>query len=88
MAHYCPEFARIETALLIVIASKGGTGQLLHLAVSRFDEEGVDNFMTVFLGDRVMVRDLLVEGVRIVADLVQAGPHDGACCPGDIVTRT
>ena len=68
--------------------STGGTGQLLHLAVSRFDEEGVDNFATVFLGDRVMVRDLRVEGAKIVADLVQAGPHDGACCPGDVVTRT
>ena len=72
----------------LVNYSTGGTGQLLHLAVSRFDERGVDNFATAFLGDRVMVRDLRVEGVRIVADLVQAGPHDGACCPGDIVTRT
>jgi len=68
--------------------STGGTGQLLHLAVSRFDDRGVDNFATVFLGDRVMVRDLRVEGASIVADLVQAGPHDGACCPGDVVTRT
>ena len=72
----------------LVNYSTGGTGQLLHLAVSRFDEEGVDNFATVFLGDRVMVRDLRVEGVRIVADLVQAGPHDGACCPGDVITRS
>ena len=72
----------------LVNYSTGGTGQLLHLAVSRFDEEGVDNFATVFLGDRVMVRDLRIEGVRIVADLVQAGPHDGACCPGDVITRS
>jgi len=72
----------------LVNYSTGGTGQLLHLAVSRFDKTGVDNFATVFLGDRVMVRDLRVESGRIVADLVQAGPHDGACCPGDVVTRT
>ena len=72
----------------LVNYSTGGTGQLLHLAVSRFDEEGVDNFATVFLGDRVMVRGLRVEGAKIVADLVQAGPNDGACCPGDVVTRT
>ena len=72
----------------LVNYSTGGTGQLLHLAVSRFDGEGVDNFATVFLGDRVMVRDLRIEGASIVADLVQAGPHDGACCPGDVVTRT
>lgn len=68
--------------------STGGTGQLLHLAVSRFNESGVDNFATVFLGDRVMVRGLRVEDGTIVADLVQAGPDDGACCPGDVVTRT
>ena len=72
----------------LVNYSTGGTGQLLHLAVSRFDEAGVDNFATVFLGDRVMVRDLRVESGRIMADVVQAGPHDGACCPGDVVTRT
>jgi heat shock protein HslJ len=72
----------------LVNYSTGGTGQLLHLAVSRFDEEGVDNFATVFLGDRVMVRDLRVDDGRIIADLIQAGPHDGACCPGDVVTRT
>jgi heat shock protein HslJ len=67
--------------------STGGTGQLLHLAVSRFGEAGVENFATVFLGDRVMVRDLSIENGRILADLVQAGPSDGACCPGDVVTR-
>jgi len=68
--------------------STGGTGQLLHLAVTRFDEKGVDNFATAFLGDRVMVRDLRIEDGKIVADLIQAGPDDGACCPGDVVTRT
>jgi len=71
----------------LVNYSTGGTGQLLHLAVSRFDEEGVDNFATVFVGDRVMVRALRLEGVRIVADLVQAGPNDGAFCPGAVITR-
>jgi heat shock protein HslJ len=78
---------RTESANLVNY-STGGTGQLLHLAVSRFDEARVDNFATVFLGDRVMVRDLRIESGRIVADLVQAGPDDGACCPGDLVTRT
>ena len=72
----------------LVNYSTGGTGQLLHLAVSRFDEAGVDNFATVFLGDRVMVRDLRVESGKIMADLIQAGPNDGACCPGDAVTRS
>jgi len=77
---------RMESVNLVNY-STGGTGQLLHLAVSRFDEAGVDNVATVFLGDRVMVRDLRIESGRIVADLVQAGPNDGACCPGDLVTR-
>ena len=71
----------------LVNYSTGGTGQLLHLAVSRFGETGVDNFSTAFLGDRVMVRGLRIESDRILADLVQAGPNDGACCAGDMVTR-
>lgn len=67
--------------------SGGGTGQFVHLAVSRFDGERLNNFATVLLGDRVDIRALREEDGLIAVDLVQAGPADAACCPGDLVTR-
>jgi heat shock protein HslJ len=59
----------------------------VHLAVSRFAEGGVDNFATVLLGDRVMVRGINIENGSVVVDMIQAGRDDGACCAGDVVTR-
>lgn len=71
----------------LVSYSGGGTGRFVHLAVSRFAKGVVDNFATAPIGDRVMIRDLRVDNDVILVDLVQAGPQDGACCPGDAVTR-
>ena len=68
--------------------SAGGTGQFVHLAVSRFDDETVDNFATALLGDRVQVRDINIVDGSIVVDMVQQGPQDGSCCAGDVVTRS
>ena len=71
----------------LVNYSAGGTGQFVYLAVSRFAENGVENFETVLLGDRVMVRDLRIDNGVVVVDMIQAGPNDGACCPGELVTK-
>ncbi len=67
--------------------SGGGTGQFVHLAVSRFDNGKVSNFDTRLLGDRVQIVDMRIEGAEVVLQLVQAGPGDGACCPSELVTR-
>ena len=68
--------------------SAGGTGQFVHLAVTRFDNESVDNFATALLGDRVQVRHINIVDGSIVVDMVQQGPEDGSCCAGDVVTRS
>ena len=72
----------------LVNYSAGGTGQFVHLAITRFDNEAVDNFATVLLGDRVQVRDINIVDGSIVVDMVQQGPQDGSCCAGDVVTRS
>jgi heat shock protein HslJ len=33
-----------------------------------------------------MVRDLRIDSGLIVVDMIQAGPDDGACCPGELAT--
>ena len=72
----------------LVNYSAGGTGQFVHLAITRFDNEVVDNFATALLGDRVQVRDINIVDGSIVVDMVQQGPQDGSCCAGDVVTRS
>jgi heat shock protein HslJ len=75
-------------AVVGLSSSSGGSGTFLHLAV--VDRRGgrVENVATALLGNRVQVRGVKVDGGRLVVDLVQAGPQDAMCCPGELVTRT
>ncbi len=77
-----------ESAVLLW-TSTGGSGTFDYLAVlDRAADGSVANPATAGLGDRVRVRDArLADGV-VVLDLVQAGPGDAACCPGEKVRRT
>lgn len=78
---------RLETAVLINYAP-GGTGDFLYLAIVQ-DQEGLPvNIATALVGDRPRVRSFVIVGEEIHLDLIQAGPEDGMCCPGDVVTRT
>ena len=77
-----------ESAVLLW-TSTGGSGTFDYLAVlGRTADGSVVNRATAGLGDRVRVRDAQILGGRIVLDLVQAGPGDAACCPGEKVRRT
>ncbi len=74
-----------EAVTLLNLAS-GGTGQLLYLAiVDRRDGRPV-NVATELVGDRVHVRGVRTRGRRLYLDVVQAGPEDAACCPGELAT--
>ncbi|HYV84380.1 MAG TPA: META domain-containing protein [Patescibacteria group bacterium] len=76
-----------EEAVVLLAESSGGSGVLVDLAVAGRDGDVVRNVATVLLGDRVQVRDLRLVGGTLVADVVQPGPGDAACCPGQMVTR-
>jgi hypothetical protein len=72
---------RVPDAALILVGSGGGTGVFLDLAaVLNLDGEPapVD---TVFLGDRVQIEDLWIEGGRVLLDVITHGPEDPMCCP-------
>jgi heat shock protein HslJ len=75
-----------ETAVLINYAP-GGTGDFLYLAIMKKHEDMPINLATLYVGDRVRIRDFYLKGNRIHIDLIQAGPDDGMCCPGDVLTR-
>jgi len=77
-----------EEAVVLLAGSSGGSGTFSYLAAVGRDGAAVANLGTALLGDRVQLRSARTDGRRIVVDLVQAGPDDAACCPGDLVTRT
>ena len=76
-----------EDAVVLVNFAPGGTGQLLHLALMSVREGKAQQTAAAFIGDRVKTRDLRIDNGTIVLDLVQAGPRDASCCPGELATR-
>lgn len=77
-----------EEAVVLLSGGSGGSGRRSYLAVVGRRDDRLANLGTAMLGDRVQLREGRIEGRRILLDLVQAGPADAACCPGELVTRT
>ena len=77
-----------EEAVFLLWSSSGGSGTFDYLAVLGRDANGLAAALaTAALGDRVKVRSAdIVEG-RIVLEVLQAGPEDAACCPGQMFKR-
>lgn len=75
-----------ETVVLLSF-SGGGSGEFVYFAVLDAKEGRVHNTATTPLGDRVKVVEAEVQGSTLRARLLQAGPNDAACCPGDLITR-
>jgi heat shock protein HslJ len=75
-----------DDAVVLLTYAPGGTGQLLHLAVVTRRKGKIENVATTLIGDRVQIRDVRIEQKRIFVDLVQAGPKDAMCCPGEVTT--
>ena len=73
-------------AVVLLNLSTGGTGQLLHLAVVTSRNDALENRATVFVGDRIQVRDGRIDEGRIILDVVRAGADDAACCPGEVIS--
>jgi heat shock protein HslJ len=78
-----------EEAVVLLWSSSGGSGTFDYVAVLDRDAKGAVSTVAIApLGDRVKVRSAAIEDGRIVFDVVQAGPGDAACCPGQNVRRT
>jgi heat shock protein HslJ len=75
-----------EEAVVMPWESSGGSGTFTYLAVLGYEGGDLVNLATVGVGDRVQLRDARIAGDRIELDVVQAGPEDAACCPGEMAT--
>ena len=75
-----------EEAIVMLWESSGGSGTYTYLAVLGREGSDVVNLATADIGDRVQLRDSRISGNLVELDVVQAGPEDAACCPGEMVT--
>lgn len=75
-------------AVVFLTVSGGGTGDLLSMAALVRDGGDVRHAATVLIGDRVQIRSADLNDGVVKLDIVQAGPQDAMCCPGDLVTRS
>lgn len=77
-----------DEAIVLLAASAAGSGTRNFLGAAGWDETGALRILgTGRLGDRVQVRGARVTDGRIEVDVVQPGPGDAACCPGDTARR-
>ena len=75
-----------ETAVFLAETS-GGSGTFLYVAVMGRDADGIVNLATAPAGDRIQVRDAWIDDGIMSLEVVQAGPDDAMCCPGELATR-
>jgi hypothetical protein len=76
-----------EEAVVLLSESSGGSGEFLYVAVVGRRGGELENIATAAVGDRVQIRAGWIEGDRVFLSVVQAGPEDAACCPGELATR-
>jgi heat shock protein HslJ len=78
-----------EEAVVLLWSNSGGSGTFDYIAVAGRDKNGAPlNLATAALGDRVKIRSAEINDGRITVNVVQAGPEDAACCPGQKFKRT
>lgn len=74
-------------AAAVLISDPGGSGTFYDLAVVVDQDEAPVNIATTFLGDRLIINELSLEGDEIVVDMVTSGPNDPLCCPSQQVIK-
>ena len=78
-----------DEAVVLLWSNSGGSGSFDFVVVMGRDGAGEPaNIATAALGDRVKIRAGSIDSGQIVLDVIQAGPGDAACCPGQRFRRT
>jgi len=68
-------------AAVVLTAQTGGSGTFYNLHAVLNEGGAANPLAPVFLGDRVMLKEIVIKDGRITVDMVVAGPSDPACCP-------
>jgi heat shock protein HslJ len=75
-----------DESVVFLWSGSGGPGTRAHVAVLDRSAGEVVNVATRLLGDRVQVRHAALDGDLLRLDIVNAGPGDAACCPGELTS--
>lgn len=70
-----------DEAAAVLLASMGGTGSFVHLVLIEYRNGVPETTATALLGDRVILKNLSIEGADIVLDTIEQGDFDPLCCP-------
>lgn len=76
-----------EETIALLWSSSGGSGTFDYLALMARQDGRVVNLGTAELGDRVDIRSYGLEAGRLVLEVIQPGPDDPRCCPGQKMRR-
>ena len=77
-----------DDAAVILVVQSGGSGTFYYLCAV-INEEGTPvNVATLFLGDRIQIRDLLIRSGKIEIDMMVHGPGDPMVKPTRETHRT
>lgn len=77
----------VDEVLALMEENSGGTGHFLYIVPFSLIDGEMVQLGHALVGDRVKIRSVGIEGGRIVARMIQAGPEDGACCPTEKAKR-
>ena len=70
-----------DEAAAVLLASMGGTGSFVHLILIENRNGAPETAAAAVLGDRVILKNLSIEGADIVLDTIEQGDFDPLCCP-------
>jgi heat shock protein HslJ len=73
-----------DEAAVALVASSGGTGETMYVAVLGLRDGKWQNLDTVLVGDRVRIRKAAILEGRFFMDMLRHGPEDPMCCPGEL----
>lgn len=75
-------------ALTLLRNNSDGTGIFFYLAALVEENDNFRNLATVFVGDRVIVKSVVLDAGLITVNLIKQGPTDPQCCPTLEVIQT
>lgn len=76
----------VDDLVVLLVETSGGSGSFSYLA-PLLSSAAARPAPATFVGDRVALRGWSMEGATVRLDVLQAGPEDPMCCPGELATR-
>jgi heat shock protein HslJ/predicted RecA/RadA family phage recombinase len=79
---------RGKSTVALFSISEGGTGNLVYVGIFRVQSGRATDMAGALVGDRVQVRTLGIVDGAVILDVVEAGPGDAMCCPGQLARKS